>query len=106
MSLKLIFSPKLTQSDIQLCEDYWAYKHDGQYVEHIEILCRQYRVDYHALFSVLAGCQTYLDDVHCEYCGRPYQLDVPADIPHIRKQPSWFCDSCISFSGGQLTVGR
>ena len=36
MSLKLIFSPKLTQSDISLCEDYWTYGHNGRYVEHIE----------------------------------------------------------------------
>lgn len=65
MSLKLIFSPKLTQSDIELCEDYWAYKRDGRYLEHIEVLYRQYYIDYHILFGVLAECQAYLDDVHC-----------------------------------------
>ena len=90
MSLKLIFSANADRSDIQLCEDYWAYGHDGRYVEYIEILCRQYHIDYHILFGILAECQAYLDDVHCEYCGRPYQLDVPADIPYIRKQSSWF----------------
>lgn len=106
MSLKLIFSANADQSDIQLCEDYWAYGNDGRYVEHIEVLCRRYYIDYHILFGVLAECQAYLDDVHCEYCGRSYQLDVPADIPYVRKQSSWFCESCIGFSGGQLTVGR
>lgn len=106
MSLKLVFSPRLAQSAINLCEDYWAYRHDGRYIEHIEMLCRRYGADYHTLFGMLVECQAYLDDVHCEYCGRPYQLDVPADIPYIKKQPFWFCNSCISFSGGQLTVGR
>jgi len=32
MSLKLIFSANIDQSDIQLCEGYWAYEHDGRYV--------------------------------------------------------------------------
>ncbi|GAF55578.1 hypothetical protein JCM18901_1231 [Psychrobacter sp. JCM 18901] len=59
-----------------------------------------------ALFATLAKCQVYLDDVHCEYCGRPYQLDVPADVPYARRLDFWFCDGCISFSGGQLVLGR
>jgi len=59
MSLKLIFSANADQSDIQLCEDYWAYGNDGRYVEHIEVLCRRYYIDYHILFGVLAECQAY-----------------------------------------------
>ncbi len=106
MSLKLIFNPNSDQSDIQLCEDYWGYGHDGRYLEHIEVLCRRYYIDYHILFGTLAECQVYLDDLHCEYCGRPYQPDVPADVLYIRKQPSWFCESCISFSRGEIVVGR
>lgn len=106
MSLKLVFSPRLVRSDINLCEAYWAYRQNGHYLEHIKTLCKHYAVDYHTLYAVLSECQAYLGDVNCEYCGRPYQPDVPADIPYIQKQSSWFCESCISFSGGQLVIGR
>jgi hypothetical protein len=106
MTLKMTFSPNSVQSDIQLCEDYWAYEQDGRYLEHIEVLCRRYYIDYHILFGILAECQVYLVDVHCEYCRRPYQPDVPADVPYIKKQSSWFCEECINFSRGEIIVGR
>ena len=83
-----------------------SYLSPNDYINHLKILCYDYNIRSEELFATLAKCQVYLDDIHCEYCGRPYQLDVPADIPHARQHKSWFCDGCISFSGGQLTVSR
>ena len=106
MSVNLVFDPTLNEVIKDFCREYWSYSSPNNYIAHVEILCQSYGISYSLLFSTLAKCQAYLDDVHCDFCGRPYKLDVPADIPHARGLDFWFCEGCISFSGGQITVGR
>ena len=106
MSVNFVFDSSLDDVAKRLCYQYWSYVSPNDYIAHLKILCYDYNIRSEELFATLAKCQVYLDDIHCEYCGRPYQLDVPADIPHARQHKSWFCDGCISFSGGQLTVSR
>ena len=106
MSVNFVFDSNLDDEAKRLCHEYWSYLSPNDYINHLKILCYDYNIRSDELFATLAKCQVYLDDIHCEYCGRPYHLDVPADIPHARQQKSWFCDGCISFSGGQLTVSR
>jgi len=105
-SVDFVFDPTLNEITTDLCRDYWSYSSPNNYIAHVEILCQSYGISYSLLFRTLSKCQAYLDDVHCEYCGRPYQLDVLADIPYARSLRSWFCEGCISFSGGQITVSR
>ena len=106
MSVNFVFDSSLDDVAKRLCYEYWSYLSPNDYINHLKILCYDYNIRSDELFATLAKCQVYLGDIHCEYCGRPYQLDVPADIPHARQHKSWFCDGCISFSGGQLTVSR
>lgn len=89
-----------------MCHEYWSYVSPNDYIAHLELLCYDHNVKIDKLFATLAKCQVYLDDIHCEYCGLPYQVDVPADILYAGKLNSWFCEGCISFSGGQLIVDR
>jgi hypothetical protein len=102
MSLNFVFDSALDDTAKRLCYEYWSYASPSDYIAHLELLCYDHNTEINALFTALAECQVYLDDVHCEYCGRPYQLDVPADVPYARRLNSWFCEGCISFSGGQL----
>lgn len=106
MSVNFVFDLALDNRAKRLCHEYWSYISPNDYIAHLELLCYDNNIEIDELFTTLAKCQVYLDDVHCEYCGLPYQLDVPADIPHARKLNSWFCEGCISFSGGQLIVDR
>lgn len=106
MSMNFVFDLALEDTAKHLCHAYWSYVSPNDYIAHLKILCYNHDMELDALFATLAKCQVYLDDIHCEYCGRPYQLDVPADVPYARRLNSWFCDGCISFSGGQLTVSR
>ena len=106
MSMNFVFDLALEGTEKRLCHEYWSYMSPGNYIAHLELLCYDHNMKLDKLFTTLTKCQVYLDDVHCEYCGRPYQLDVPADGPYARRLKSWFCDGCISFSGGQLVLGR
>jgi hypothetical protein len=106
MSMNFVFDSAFDDTAKRLCHEYWSYVSPSDYIAHLELLCYEHNTETDVLFATLAKCQVYLDDVHCEYCGRPYQLDVPADIPHARRLNSWFCEGCISFSGGQLIVDR
>ena len=106
MSINFVFDLALGDAEKRLCHAYWSYVSPSNYIAHLELLCYDHNMKLDKLFATLTKCQVYLDDVHCEYCGRPYQLDVPADGPYARRLKSWFCDGCISFSGGQLVLGR
>ena len=106
MSINFVFDSALNNRARRLCHEYWSYVSPNDYIAHLELLCYDHNMKLDKLFATLTKCQVYLDDVHCEYCGRPYQLDVPADGPYARRLKSWFCDGCISFSGGQLVLGR
>jgi len=106
MSLNFVFDSDLDDMAKRLCYEYWSYLSPDDYIAHIKTLCQNYNINYYLLFKVINKFQAYLDDVHCEYCGLPYQLDVPADIPYARQRNSWFCNGCISFSGGQLNTSR
>lgn len=100
MSVKVVFDSALKDTRKRLCHEYWSYAPPNDYIAHLKILCYDHNMKSDELFTTLAKCQAYLDDIHCEYCGRPYQLDVPADISYARKLNSWFCGGCISFSDG------
>ena len=106
MSVDFVFDPTLDNITKGLCREYWSYSSPDNYIEHVEILCQSYGISHALLFNTLAKCQTYLEDVRCDFCGRPYELDVLADIPYARSLRSWFCEGCISFSRGQITVSR
>ena len=106
MSINFVFDSALNNRARRLCHEYWSYVSPNDYIAHLELLCYDHNVKIDKLFATLAKCQVYLDDIHCEYCGLPYQVDVPADILYAGKLNSWFCEGCISFSGGQLIVGR
>ena len=106
MSLNFVFDLAFDDTKKRLYHEYWYYVSPSDYIAHLKLLCYEHNTETDVLFATLAKCQVYLDDVHCEYCGRPYQLDVPADVPYARRLNSWFCDGCISFSGGQLIVDR
>ena len=106
MSMNFVFDLALGGAEKRLCHEYWSYVAPSNYIAHLELLCYEHNMEFDELFATLAQCQVYLDDIYCEYCGRPYQLDVPADVPYAMKLNSWFYDGCISFSGGQLIVGR
>ncbi|WP_201583385.1 hypothetical protein [Psychrobacter jeotgali] len=104
MSLIFVFDPVLNDIVKDVCREYWLYSSPNNYIAHVETLCQSYGISHSVLFSTLAKCQVYLDDIHCEYCGHPYELDVPADIPYARRLESWLCEGCIIFSGGQINV--
>lgn len=106
MSINFVFDSALNNRARRLCHEYWSYVSPNDYIAHLELLCYDHNVKIDKLFATLAKCQVYLDDIHCEYYGLPYQVDVPADILYARKLNSWFCEGCISFSGGQLIVDR
>ncbi|WP_250162859.1 hypothetical protein [Psychrobacter sp. WY6] len=106
MSVKFFFDSNVDDAAKLLCHEYWSYVSPSNYIRHLNKLCYDYDVSPKDLFTNLAKCQAYLDEIHCEYCGLGYRLDVPADISYIKKQEFWFCDGCINFSGGQLIVGR
>ena len=106
MSISFVFDPTLNEAVKDFCREYWSYNSPDNYLAHVEILCQSYGISYFLLFSTLTKCQAYLDNVRCDFCGRPYELDVLADIPYARSLRSWFCEGCISFSRGQITVSR
>ncbi len=94
MSVKI--QPNMTQNaqDIEICEDYWAYNHNDDYLEYVRILCQQYQISSHVLFETIAQCYACLDDVCCEYCECFCPIEVPADIPYMRSKESWCCEVC------------
>ena len=106
ISVKIVFDSNADDPAKRLCHEYWSYISPNNYISHLKRLCYDYDISPNELFDNLKKCQAYSDEIHCEYCGITYRLDVPADIPYIQKQQFWFCDGCISFSRGQLIVGR
>ncbi|CAM4129901.1 Ferredoxin [Psychrobacter arenosus] len=105
MSLKL--QPSMTQSprDLEICKDYWAYDPTTNYIEHVESVCRKYRMTAPALFKEVSECFAYLDDVRCEYCGYICPVELPADIPYMRSRESWCCEVC-EYATWQEYYGR
>lgn len=102
MSLKLICSPVTCETTKRLCRDYWAFNNNGNYITYIKSLCRKYNITPNELFVAISTCHVYIDDVRCQYCGAYCPIEVPADIPYMRSNSCWFCEECLSFSGGQV----
>ena len=52
MSVKL--QPNMTQNarDIRICEDYWAYDNESDYIAHVETTCEKYEISAQVLFVV------------------------------------------------------
>ena len=50
MSVKL--QPNMTQNarDLRICEDYWAYDNQGDYIAHVTSVCQKYDISSHSLF--------------------------------------------------------
>ena len=94
MSVKL--QPNMTQNarDLRICEDYWSYDNKGDYIAHVEAVCKKYEIGAQVLFKTIGECFAYLDDVLCEYCGYVCPIEVPADIPYMRAKNSWLCAIC------------
>lgn len=106
MSLKLIYSPMTCEAVKQLCQDYWSFDNNGGYIAYVKKLCQEYKVSPNELFVAISTCHVYIDDVRCQYCGSCCPIEVPADIPYMRSKSAWFCEACISFSRGQVLVGK
>lgn len=106
MSLKMVFSPTLNQAAVQMCKDYWAFANQGGYIKYVKSLCQHYNIPVHVLFELLPYCRVYLKDVCCDCCGRPCQIEVPADIPYVRNQSYWLCPECEQFSKGNLLEAK
>lgn len=106
MSLKLVFSPVLNPAAVQMCKDYWSFANQGGYIRHVKALCKHYNVSEHFLFEILLHCRVYLNDVCCDSCGRPCQIEVPADIPYMRSQTYWLCEACERFSRGKAIIAK
>ena len=51
MSVKL--QPNMTQNarDLKICEDYWAYDNESDYIAHVEIVCEKYEIGAHPLWQ-------------------------------------------------------
>lgn len=94
MSVKL--QPNMTQNarDLRICEDYWSYDNESDYIAHVENVCEKYKISTRVLFETIGECFAYLDDVRCEYCGYVCPLQIPADIPYMRSKDSWCCEVC------------
>ena len=50
MSVKL--QPNMTQNarDIRICEDYWSYDNESDYIAHVETVCEKYEISTQVLF--------------------------------------------------------
>ena len=53
MSVKL--QPNMTQNarDLRICEDYWAYDNESDYIAHIETVCEKYKISPQVLFETI-----------------------------------------------------
>ena len=56
MSVKL--QPNMTQNarDLKICEDYWAYDNQSDYVKHVKALCQTYEISPQVLFKTIGEC--------------------------------------------------
>jgi len=80
--------------DKKICEDYWAYNYNEDYLKYVRILCHKYQISSHMLFETITQCYACLDDVLCEYCGSACPIEVPVDIPYMRTIEKWCCTVC------------
>ena len=50
MSVKL--QPNMTQNarDLKICEDYWAYDNESDYIAYVETVCEKYKISPQVLF--------------------------------------------------------
>ncbi|WP_372887345.1 hypothetical protein [Psychrobacter sp.] len=74
MSMNFVFDSALEDTARRLCHEYWSYVSPSDYIAHLELLCYEHNTEIDALFTTLAKCQVYLDDVHCEYWGASHQV--------------------------------
>ena len=53
MSVKL--QPNMTQNarDLRVCEDYWAYDNESDYIAHVETICEKYEISAQVLFETI-----------------------------------------------------
>lgn len=94
MSIKLEWSMTQNAWDRRVCEDYWAYDNQDDFIEHVSTVCNKYGISSHVLFETISQCYACLNDVCCEYCGSACPIEVPADISYMRAKDHWFCAVC------------
>ena len=60
MSVKL--QPNMTQNarDLKICEDYWAYDNESDYIAHVETLCEKYEISAQVLFETIGECFVHI----------------------------------------------
>ena len=60
MSVKL--QPNMTQNarDLKICEDYWSYDNESDYIAHVETVCEKYEISAQVLFATIGECFAYL----------------------------------------------
>ena len=55
MSVKL--QPNMTQNarDLRICEDYWSYDNESDYIAHVETVCEKYEISAQVLFETVGA---------------------------------------------------